>query len=123
MSEIRTLYDQLGDDNLMKLVTYFYDLVQENPVISPLFKDDFNRIRDKQFCFLSQFLGGPPRYNEKYGHPRMRMRHLPHPIDEKAKEEWLKCMKEAIQSLEISEDLKTTLYNCFPAVAQHMVNR
>ncbi len=123
MSEIRTLYDHLGDDNLMKLVTHFYDLVQKNLILSPLFKDDFDRIRDKQFCFLSQFLGGPPRYNEKYGHPRMRMRHLPHPIDEKAKEEWLKCMKEAIQTLEISDDLKTALYNCFPAVAQHMVNR
>lgn len=123
MSEIRTLYDHLGDDNLMKLVTHFYDLVQKNPILSPLFKDDFDRIRDKQFCFLSQFLGGPPRYNEKYGHPRMRMRHLPHPIDEKAKEEWLKCMKEAIQTLEIPDDLKTALYNCFPAVAQHMVNR
>lgn len=123
MAEIRTLYDHLGDDNLMKLVTHFYDLVQKNSILSPLFKDDFDRIRDKQFCFLSQFLGGPPRYNEKYGHPRMRMRHLPHPIDEKAKEEWLKCMKEAIQTLEISDDLKTALYNCFPAVAQHMVNR
>jgi hemoglobin len=118
-----TLYEQLGDDSLMELVTTFYDLVQLNPILAPLFKGDFTSIRDKQFCFLSQFLGGPLRYNEKYGHPKMRLRHLPHAIDEKAKDEWLVCMKKAINSLNLEPSLSEALYLCFPPVAAHMVNR
>jgi hemoglobin len=51
------------------------------------------------------------------------MRHLPHAITNEAKEEWLRCMKQAIDTLELSDELKISLYNCFPPVAQHMVNR
>ena len=53
----------------------------------------------------------------------MRMRHLPHAITEKAAIDWLKCMKAAIDTLEIDAAFKETLYNCFPRVAAHMINR
>lgn len=119
----QTLYELVGDENLKKLVAQFYDLVQKNETLAPLFKGDFDTIRDKQYCFLSQFLGGPMRYTEKYGHPKMRLRHLPHHIDQKAKNEWLKCMKKAIETLELEPNLALALYNCFPPVAEHMVNK
>ena len=118
----KTIYQRLGADNLQLLVDRFYDLVQENEVIAPLFKDDFETIKKKQFMFLSQFLGGPQLYSIAFGHPRMRMRHLPHKITDQSKEEWLKCMKEAINQLDIDDEFKITLYDCFPKVAQHMVN-
>jgi hemoglobin len=117
-----TIYDKLGDDNLQSLVDNFYALVEKDPTISPLFKGDFETIKQKQFLFLSQFLGGPGRYTAIHGHPKMRMRHLPHQVTNEAKEAWLGCMKKAISTLPIDVDLKDTLYNCFPAVAQHMVN-
>jgi hemoglobin len=121
-NRMKTLYAILGDDNLQKLVEEFYARVQENEVLAPLFKGDFEVIKEKQFLFLTQFLGGPQRYTEKFGHPRMRMRHMPHPIDERAMEEWLSCMKSAIQTLSLSDELKEALYACFPPVARHMVN-
>ena len=117
-----TLYQKLGAVNLQLLVDKFYDLVKENKVISPLFKGDFDSIRKKQFMFLSQFLGGPQLYTIAHGHPRMRMRHVPHKITTDAKDEWLKCMKAAINQLDIEDDFKITLYECFPRVAEHMVN-
>lgn len=117
-----TIYEKLGEKNLRLMVNRFYDLVQKNEIISPLFKDDFNTIREKQFMFLTQFFGGPQLYSEQFGHPRMRMRHLPHKITNEGKEEWLKCMKEAVFSLDIDESLKHAIYNCFPPIAQHMVN-
>ncbi|MFP5471726.1 MAG: globin [Bacteroidia bacterium] len=117
-----TIYERLGEENLQLMVNRFYDLVQKNDIISPLFKDDFKTIRKKQFMFLTQFFGGSQLYSEQYGHPQMRMRHLPHKITNEAKEEWLKCMKEAVFSLEIDEKLKHAIYNCFPPIAQHMVN-
>lgn len=117
-----TIYNKLGPENLQLLVNNFYDLVQENEIISPLFKGDFESIRNKQFMFLSQFLGGPQLYTASFGHPKMRMRHMPHKITNEGKEEWLKCMKQAISQLDIDNDFKEVIYNCFPNVAQHMVN-
>ncbi len=123
MSELKTLYDQLGDERLQQLVNSFYAKVFANAVIGPLFNQtNAETIKDKQFRFLTQFLGGPPRYIEKYGHPRMRMRHAPHKIDANAAKEWLKLMKASIDELDLSPKLKTVLYNCFPKVAQHMIN-
>jgi hemoglobin len=117
-----TIYQKLGAENLEQLVNKFYELVLENPVISPLFKTDMDLVRKKQIAFLTQFLGGPPMYNQTYGHPRMRMRHLPHKITEAAAVEWLSCMNEAIRSLDIEDDFKATLFNCFPRLAVHMIN-
>ena len=117
-----TIYQKLGAENLQLLVDSFYDLVQDNEVLSPLFNGDFNSIRKKQFMFLSQFFGGPQLYTISFGHPRMRIRHAPHKITSEGKDEWLKCMKEAIGQLDIEEEFKVVLYNCFPKVAQHMVN-
>jgi len=118
-----TLYVRIGNENLQKLIDQFYDLLFSSEKIAPLFKNDKEEIKEKQYLFLSQFLGGPQLYTDKYGHPKMRARHLSHEITEDAKEEWLKCMKLAIETLTITDDLKMALYNCFPAVAQHMVNQ
>ncbi len=118
----QSIYERLGDDNLQMLVDQFYDRVQKNEIISPLFKGEFDEIKRKQYMFLSQFLGGPSRYSEEFGHPKMRMRHLPHKITEEARDEWLMCMNQAIQTLPIDENFKEVLYQCFPKVANHMVN-
>lgn len=118
-----TLYVRIENENLQKLIDQFYDLVFSSEKIAPLFKNDKEEIKEKQYLFLSQFLGGPQLYTEKYGHPKMRARHLPHAISEEAKNEWLRCMKLAIETLDLTDDLKIALYNCFPAVAQHMVNQ
>lgn len=116
------MYEKIGEANLRKLVNEFYDLVFASEIIGPLFKNDKEEIKQKQFEFLTQFLGGPQLYSEKYGHPKMRMRHLPHAINEEARTEWLRCMKLAIDTLDLSEDMKLQFYNCFPQIAQHMVN-
>ncbi|MEX1001544.1 MAG: globin [Crocinitomicaceae bacterium] len=121
---MKTIYEKLGDERLKQLVDAFYERVFQSEVIGPLFNQtDKDVIKDKQFCFLTQFLGGPQRYFEKYGNPKMRMRHLPHPIDETAKNEWLRLMKEAINTLDWDEDNKEILYNCFPTLASHMQNQ
>ncbi len=118
-----TLYNRIGSDNLKQLIDAFYDLVFDNEKIAPLFQNDKEEIKEKQFLFLTQFLGGPGIYSERFGHPKMRARHLPHKITLEAKEEWLRCMRMAIDTLdEIDDQLKVELYMCFPQVAQHMVN-
>jgi len=117
-----TIYSKLGDEKLQQLLDYFYDTLFETEIAHLFDQTEKEVIKDKQFCFLTQFLGGPQRYSEKYGAPKMRQRHQPHKIDENAKNIWLGCMKEAIATLDIDDEFKTALYNCFPLVAQHMVN-
>ena len=117
-----TIYQKLGEENLQQLVHKFYELVLENPVLSPLFTTDMEMVKQKQTAFLTQFLGGPPKYNQTFGRPMMRARHLPHKITEAAAVEWLSCMNEAIRTLDIEDDFKSTLFNCFPRLAAHMVN-
>ena len=123
MKSTDTLYEKLGDEQLTILLREFYNNVFSSDIIGPLFmQSEKDLIIDKQFCFLTQFLGGPPRYTEKYGVPKMRQQHLPHKITNEAKDEWLRIMQLSIAKMNWNEDLKIALYNCFPQVAQHMVN-
>lgn len=118
-----TLYDKLGAENLQLLVNNFYDKVFSDPVIGPLFNTDKETIKRKQFMFLTQFLGGPDLYSQEYGHPRLRARHLPHPITEEHAVAWLKCMNDAVQSLPLDDALKSELFGRFPRTAFFMVNK
>ncbi len=118
-----SLYQRLGAENLGLLVTRFYDLVFENEKISRLFKTDKDVIREKQRLFLTQFLGGPPLYSEKYGHPQLRARHLPFPIDADDAVAWLSCMSASLSSLDIPEELRDELLKRFIPTAMFMVNQ
>lgn len=117
-----TLYEVIGRERLYAILKSFYSRVYQSPVISHLFQGDQKEIEEKQRLFLTQFLGGPKLYSEVYGHPRMRMRHLPFAIDNAAKDEWLALMRISIYEHIEDKELAETLYNCFPKVAQHMRN-
>jgi hemoglobin len=118
-----TLFERLGEENLRLLVDRFYDLVFSHEQISHLFKTDKELIKEKQRLFLTQFLGGPPLYSERYGHPQLRARHLPHPIHEEDAVAWLSCMSAAVTSLSIEEPLKDELLKRFVPTAMFMVNK
>ncbi len=121
--EEESLYIRIGGDTtLRQLVAVFYDQVFSHELIGRLFQTDQEVIREKQRLFLTQFLGGPQLYTEVYGHPRMRARHMPHPITEEDAVAWLSCMAFAINSLSITEDLKDELFSRFPQTARFMVN-
>jgi hemoglobin len=117
------LYTQIGPERLRLLVTGFYNEVFSNELLRPLFaKSDRKLVEEKQFQFLTQFLGGPSLYSDTYGHPKMRMRHMPHKITVEAKNEWLSCMHRAINTLDLDEKIKNQLFEVFPKLAAHMVN-
>lgn len=119
---MNTIYEQLGAEQLEILIDRFYDRVVVHEDLKDLFQTDMDMVKHKQTLFLTQFLGGPGLYTAEYGHPRMRMRHLPHKITPKAAEAWLRCMKDSIETLSISDELKQQLFLRFPHVAAHMVN-
>lgn len=118
-----TLFDRLGKDNLKLLIDRFYDLVFTNDQIAHLFKTDKSTIKEKQHLFLTQFLGGEALYSQRFGHPQLRARHLPHTIGQEDAVAWLSCMSEAITSLSIDESVKDELLKRFIPTAMFMVNQ
>lgn len=119
---MQTIYERLGDENLEKLVDNFYNKVLADDRIKDLFQTDIKEVKSKQYMFLTQFFGGPPRYTEVHGHPKLRMRHFPHKVTPDGASAWLECMSEAISELPIDESFQKEIFQRFPHAARHMVN-
>lgn len=119
----QTFFEQIGEENIALLVNRFYDLVFEDKTISTLFKTDKALIKEKQRLFLTQFFGGPSLYSDVYGHPKMRARHMPHPIGMKEVEAWLSCMSQAISTLPIDEKVKQDMMKRLIPTAMFMANK
>lgn len=117
-----SLYDMVGDEKLRQLLDEFYDRVFTNPQISHLFRTDKDLIKEKQRLFLTQFFGGPDLYSERYGHPKLRARHLPHPISEQDAAAWLSCMSEALTKIDLPEHVKDEMFKRLVPTAMFMVN-
>lgn len=124
---ITTHYDMLGGEaGISRLVNRFYDIMDELPEAWELRKihpQDSQPARDKLFKFLSGWLGGPGLYEAEFGHPRLRMRHAPFPVDTQMRDQWLLCMNMALDEQVTDELLKMQLKASFANVADHMRNR
>jgi len=120
-------YDRLGGEKrLRQLVERFYELMDtrsEAKVIRNLHADDLSDSVEKLFMFLSGWLGGPSLYIEKYGHPKLRARHLPAPIGVEERDQWLFCMNRAMDDLKIEPKLRKQLSDAFAKTADHMRNK
>lgn len=123
LSDQGSLYDQIGPEALAKLIRRFYELVPLHPDLAPIFPADLTLTAEKQLAFLTGFFGGPPLYHEKFGHPRLRARHLPFEITPKRAQAWLACMNAALRDTpEISDAQAREMYAALARVAVHMVN-
>jgi hemoglobin len=122
------MYEQIGGWPVIeKLVDDFYLIMSTDPVAKDCFATHANRdIQEsshKLKFFLSGWLGGPQLYLEKFGHPRLRMRHHSFMIGVKEAEQWLYCMKKALSLSEISLELQSQLFGSFVQVAQMLINK
>lgn len=122
-----TPYDAIGGDaEVRALIEAFYDHMDRDPefaTIRALHPDDLTESRQKLYEFLSGWLGGPPLYMEKRGHPRLRARHAPFPIGETERDQWLACMTCAMDERGITGELRAFLDQRFRHVADFMRNR
>ncbi|MFP3392991.1 globin [Brevibacillus sp. SIMBA_040] len=125
MSEaIHTPYEMIGGaDTLARLVDNFYDLVAKHPDLAPLFPEDFTEVKERQYQFLTQFLGGPTLYTDQHGHPMLRARHMRFPIGVVQAEAWLACMKEAMDQTGLHGELRHQIFDRLRLTAHHMVNQ
>ena len=84
------IYEQMGLDAIVQMVEDFYAELAQS-AIREMFPVDMVAASRKSAAFFVGLLGGPPLYHQLYGNPAMRARHMPFPIDEAARQEWLRC--------------------------------
>lgn len=101
----------------------FYDRVAAHPNLKPLFPNEFDAIKEKQYAFLTQFLGGPALYAQQHGPPMMRARHLPFPIDEQRARDWLSCMSAAMDDISLTGPARQAVFQRLTQTAHHFVNQ
>lgn len=115
-----------GGAKLRELVDRFYDLMEldsEFAGIRAMHPTSLDGSRDKLYWFLSGWTGGPDLYTERFGHPRLRARHLPYAIASAERDQWLRCMALAMQDAGIDEALQERLMQSFFQTADWMRNR
>jgi hemoglobin len=114
-----------GEPGLRGLVERFYGYMDSLPQAAPvraMHPDDLAGSRDKLFKFLSGWLGGPDLFVEEFGHPRLRMRHFPFAIGPAAVDQWLLCMRKALDDSDADPAFKEQLFDAFMRTARHMMN-
>jgi hemoglobin len=116
-----------GAEGVRRLVDRFYDFMEALPeadAVRALHPPSLDGSRDKLHWFLVGWLGGPPLYVQRFGHPRLRARHLPFTIGERERDQWLACMRRAIDAeLPADEELRGFLGAALAQLADHMRNQ
>jgi hemoglobin len=117
------LFERIGGREVVeRIVEDFYARVERDPDLRALFPEDLASGREKQALFLEQWLGGEPRYSEQYGHPRLRRRHFPFVIDQRAVGRWLRHMGDAFRAAGVGEQEIAEVFAGLGPLAKHMIN-
>jgi hemoglobin len=127
MENTTTTYDKIGGDaGVALLCDRFYEFMASVPQFAPLramHPADLQGSRDKLYMFLSGWFGGPDLFVEKFGHPRLRGRHMPFAIGVAERDQWVACMVLAMESVGIEEGLRGKLLENFFNTADFMRNK
>jgi hemoglobin len=118
------VYARVGEDGFARLVHGFYRQVPGDPVLGPMYPaEDLAGAEARLRDFLVGRFGGPPRYVEQRGHPRLRMRHMPFAIDAEARARWVALMNQSLDEAALPEDVTRLLREFFDATATFLRNR
>jgi len=119
-----TVYDLVGGAPFFESLTAaFYRGVASDPALSVLYpEEDLGPAEERLRLFLIQYWGGPSTYSELRGHPRLRMRHAPYPIDTDMRDRWLRHMEAALNEQDVHPIIADAMWKYFTMAAISMVN-
>jgi hemoglobin len=118
------LYSGIGEEGFARLVHAFYEQVPGDDVLAPMYpQHDLAGAEQRLRDFLIGRFGGPPRYVEQRGHPRLRMRHFPFAIDQTARDRWMSLMDRAIDRAELPDEAATLLREFFHSTSTFLMNK
>lgn len=118
------VYSVIGEEGFERLIAAFYKQIPQDEILGPMYAgrnlaDAEQRLRD----FLVVRFGGPSRYLEQRGHPRLRMRHAPFPIDQRARDRWIQLMRNALDQAQLPSEAGQVLRSFFASTATFLINR
>jgi hemoglobin len=120
-------FDRIGGEaEVRALIDRFYDLMDLEPAyreLRALHPDALDGSRDKLYWFLCGWLGGPQHYTDRFGHPMLRARHMPYSIGVLERDQWMACMRSAMQQVQLDPQLAQQLEASFFNTADWMRNR
>jgi len=127
MNTPTTAYQLIGGEPTVRaVVSRFYELMDTLPevaAIRQMHAPDLSGSEDKLFRFLSGWLGGPQLYVEKYGQPRLRASHLPFAIASAERDQWMRCMRTAMEEHVDNVEIRNALLKSLADLADFMRNR
>ncbi len=118
------VYEKIGEDGFARLVAAFYRQIPQDDLLGPLYPaHDMAGAEERLRDFLVVRFGGPPRYLEQRGHPRLRMRHAPFAIGQAARDRWVRLMEQALKEAALPQDAEVVLRAFFTSTATFLINR
>lgn len=118
------IYGAIGEEGFARLVGAFYRQVPADDILGPMYPaDDLVGAEERLRDFLVGRFGGPPRYIEQRGHPRLRMRHMPFPLNQAARDRWMQLMTNAIAEAQLPKGAAEVLLGFFDPMSTFLINR
>jgi hemoglobin len=122
--EDKDVYKAIGEEGFQRLVSAFYRQVPADNILGPMYpKDDMEGAETRLRDFLIFRFGGPQRYIEERGHPRLRMRHAPFAVGQAARDRWVQLMDKALLETGLPAEAEAALRRFFDTTATFMMNR
>lgn len=122
MNKAQTIYDLIGEEKIRILTKHFYQEVAKNETLKKLYPEDMGPAEERLFLFLLQVFGGPEKYAEQRGHPRLRMRHANWEIDAAMRDHWINAMIPALNKIDLDPNIREAMLSYFAQAANHMIN-
>jgi hemoglobin len=118
------VYAHVGEEGFARLVSAFYQQVPGDDILGPMYpKHDMEGSEQRLRDYLIYRFGGPQRYIEQRGHPRLRGRHIPFPIDQSARDRWMQLMNHAMEQAAFPPEAEQHVRAFFENMATFMINR
>ena len=120
-------YDLIGGDQVIKnIAVSFYQFMDSEPHVKPLrdiHPQSLKLSEEKLYQFLSGWLGGPQLFQQQYGNPALRARHMPFAVDEAMRDQWLMCMEHALNEHVEQPEHQQAIFQAISTLADHMRNQ
>ena len=117
------VFAAIGEEGFRRLIAAFYRQVPGDEILGPMYPPDLAGAEERLRDFLIGRFGGPQRYVEQRGHPRLRMRHMPFAVNPAARQRWLELMANALDEARLPQDVDAYLREFFDGVSAMLVNR
>ena len=118
------IFDRIGEEGFARLIRAFYAQVPDDDILGPMYPaDDLAGAEERLRDFVIGRFGGPMRYVEQRGHPRLRMRHMPFAINQAARDRWVQLMDRALVQAALPADVTAVLKEFFHGTSTFIINR